>query len=205
MAYTGTGTDVDPFVVSTFADFMTCVGSVGGGAGAYVKVACDLDAAAEGYEYIDPIVVEAARIFADAKTKIKNVTITGANLLLRGTTSTVHDTYVENIHFQNWTLKNTTANAITALNLSRDNTHHGKYENCEFNVEIQAENTSFTLVSLDEFYHCSVYFEIFNASGFTICSLSSSNVVNGFIKSNFYFKFHNSKYSSNSNVLTVAS
>ena len=26
MAYTGTGTDVDPFVVSTFADFMTSAG-----------------------------------------------------------------------------------------------------------------------------------------------------------------------------------
>ena len=44
MAYTGTGTQSDPFVVTTFADFLTCVAQEG----VYVEVGADLDAAAEG-------------------------------------------------------------------------------------------------------------------------------------------------------------
>lgn len=43
MAYTGTGTEADPYLVSTFADFKTCVGI----SRAYVKVTDDINAKLE--------------------------------------------------------------------------------------------------------------------------------------------------------------
>ena len=76
MAYTGTGTQSDPFVVTTFADFLTCVAQEG----VYVEVGADLDAAAEGYGYIEPIDVRAVEVYGtagDTLRKISNVTVEG--------------------------------------------------------------------------------------------------------------------------------
>ena len=76
MAYTGTGTQADPFVVTTFADFLTCVAQEG----VYVEVGADLDAASEGYGYISPIDVKAVEVYGtagDTLRKISNVTVEG--------------------------------------------------------------------------------------------------------------------------------
>lgn len=99
MAYTGTGTQADPFVVTTFADFLTCVAQDG----VYVKVDADIDAAAEGYDYIDPIDVKAIKVYADSLKKISNVTVEGNALfdLHNGT----GEQSIMQLHLENWAWK----------------------------------------------------------------------------------------------------
>lgn len=102
MAYTGTGTQADPFVVTTFADFLECVAQDG----VYVEVGADLDAAAEGFGYISPIDVKAVEVYGtsgDTLRKISNVTVEGNALfdLHNGT----GDQSLIRLHLENWTWK----------------------------------------------------------------------------------------------------
>lgn len=102
MAYTGTGTQSDPFVVTTFADFLTCVAQEG----VYVEVGADLDAAAEGYGYIEPIDVRAVEVYGtagDALRKISNVTVEG-NALFDMHNGTGDQSLIR-LHLENWTWK----------------------------------------------------------------------------------------------------
>lgn len=103
MAYTGTGTQADPYVVTTFTDFLTCVAQDG----VYVKVDADIDAAAEGYDYIEPINVAARKVYADSMKKISNVTIEG-NAVMEFTSSSTQAIDVPSVmrlHLENWAWK----------------------------------------------------------------------------------------------------
>lgn len=102
MAYTGTGTQADPFVVTTFADFLECVAQEG----VYVEVGADLDAAAEGFGYISPIDVKAVEVYGtsgDTLRKISNVTVEG-NALLDMHNGTGNQS-ISRLHLENWTWK----------------------------------------------------------------------------------------------------
>ena len=102
MAYTGTGTQADPYVVTTFADFLTCVAQEG----VYVEVGADLDAAAEGFGYISPIDVKAVEVYGtsgDTLRKISNVTVEG-NALLDMHNGTGNQS-ISRLHLENWTWK----------------------------------------------------------------------------------------------------
>lgn len=104
MAYTGTGTQSDPFVVTTFADFLECVAQEG----VYVEVGADLDAAAEGFGYIEPIDVKAVEVYGtsgDTLRKIANVTVEGTKCLNFCSTSQSPDQYMRWLHLENWTWK----------------------------------------------------------------------------------------------------
>lgn len=104
MAYTGTGTQSDPFVVTTFADFLACVVQEG----VYVEVGADLDAAAEGYGYIEPIDVKAVEVYGtagDTLRKISNVTVEGTKCLNFCSTAQSSDQYMRWLHLENWTWK----------------------------------------------------------------------------------------------------
>jgi len=104
MAYTGTGTQSDPFVVTTFADFLTCVAQEG----VYVEVGADLDAAAEGFGYISPIDVKAVEVYGtagDTLRKISNVTVEGTKCLNFCSTAQSTDQYMRWLHLENWTWK----------------------------------------------------------------------------------------------------
>ena len=187
MAYRGTGTDVDPYIVTTFADFLTCVGDVGSGAGAYVKIANDLDAAAEGYEYIDPITVEAASVYADETVSIKNVTIVGTNLLKCGSSSTAHSIYFTKIHFENWTLKLPSNGNAKCFALARNYNNMSYFEDCELNIEVQGYNGTVVFSDNTNFYHCSAYAVFYNAASAWIEDSTTTSI--SYTKSNFYFKF----------------
>lgn len=55
---TGTGTQNDPYVVGNFSDFVDAVGQNG----VYVQLGSDIDVAADGYEYIGAITINAASV-----------------------------------------------------------------------------------------------------------------------------------------------
>lgn len=67
MAYSGTGTEADPYLVSTLDDFMRCAKITN----AYVKVVSNIDGRIEEEYPIYPYIqVNAKKIYADALTKV---------------------------------------------------------------------------------------------------------------------------------------
>lgn len=55
---TGTGTQNDPYIVETFVDFLDAVGQ----SDVYVELGSDIDVAADGYEYIGAIAINALSV-----------------------------------------------------------------------------------------------------------------------------------------------
>ena len=101
MAYTGTVTEADPYLVSTMADFVECASK----SFAYVKIIANIDASQEdefkdGY---DNAISINAYLYADGIKKIENVTINSGNMLIAN-----NGTTIENIFFKNWNHHKTT-------------------------------------------------------------------------------------------------
>ena len=148
MAYTGTGTQSDPYVVTTFADFLACVAQEG----VYVEVGADLDSAAEGYGYISPIDVKAAEVYGtsgDTLRKISNVTVEG-NALFDMHNGTGDQSLIR-LHLENWTWKAAStpyvANHIPIM-FYRSN-GNGYLHECKVSVSVtpQAANTNVRMIS----------------------------------------------------------
>lgn len=142
MAYTGTGTKSDPFVVTTFADFLACVAQEG----VYVEVGADLDAAAEGYGYISPIDVKAVEVYGtagDTLRKISNVTVEGNTLFeMRNGTG---DQSLIRLHLENWTWKAASSPYVVShapIMFYRTNSN-GYMHQCKVSVSVTA-NTATT-------------------------------------------------------------
>lgn len=94
MAYTGTGTEQDPYLVNNLTDFLTCIAI----RGAYVKVIADIDAADdENYdtELDSPIRFYCMRCYADEKKIIRGIVVR-ANYFMY---TDVNGTTVENLSF----------------------------------------------------------------------------------------------------------
>ena len=138
MAYTGTGTQEDPYLISTFADFLECIAIDG----AYVKVTKDLDAATEGFEYIDPITIEATQVYADEKAVIQNVTIlgsteAGSQSFIYADTTSAKAVGLQKLHFKNWTLKAVNWNSSTFYVFDNPGAKPGfNITACTFEMEI---------------------------------------------------------------------
>lgn len=109
MAYTGTGTEADPYLVSTFTDFITCAAV----SGAYVKVVADIDAADDELysgEIEDTITIACTKLYADTKKKIEGITCKNSDFFTMTSAGTI-----ENIQLLNMCHKiTTTGNFIVA-------------------------------------------------------------------------------------------
>ena len=80
MSYTGTGTEQDPYLVSTLTDFLTCAAV----AGAYVKVISDINSADDpNYEgeLTNPISIMCRKLYADQDKIISGITVTAAHFM----------------------------------------------------------------------------------------------------------------------------
>lgn len=148
MAYTGTGTQSDPYVVTTFADFLTCVAQEG----VYVEVGADLDAAAEGFGYIEPIDVRAVEVYGtagDTLRKISNVTVEGNALFDMHNGSGSQS--ISRLHLENWTWKAASAPHVAIhipIMFYRSN-GSGYLQKCKVSVSVmpQAANTNVRMIS----------------------------------------------------------
>lgn len=176
MAYTGTGTQSDPFVVTTFADFLTCVAQEG----VYVEVGADLDAAAEGFGYISPIDVKAVEVYGtsgDTLRKISNVTVEGNALfdLHRGS----GDQSLIRLHFENWTWKAATTPYVTShfpiMFYSNGGSPTIRY--CKMSVSATASDGSVTLKLKSRVFTADSAFvmDLHNAGNFIPCSSSNND------------------------------
>ena len=177
MAYTGTGTQADPFVVTTFADFLTCVAQEG----VYVEVGADLDAAAEGFGYISPIDVKAVEVYGtagDTLRKISNVTIEGnAVFEFRYSTTVATDITIQCLHMENWTWKaasNPYVTSHTPVMFYRSN-GSGYLRQCKMSVSVTAADstTVLRLKSRAVTADCAFVIDMHNTVNFVPCSNTS--------------------------------
>lgn len=169
MAYTGTGTQADPYVVTTFADFLTCVAQQG----VYVEVGADLDAAAEGFGYISPIDVKAVEVYGtagDTLRKISNVTVEGSYIF---TSSYNQAQLISLLHLENWTWK-----AVTPAVMFNKSVSSGlNVQYCKMSVSVTADNVSAS-VKLKRYSHTAdsaFVIQMHNCGNFAPCTNSSSN------------------------------
>lgn len=177
MAYTGTGTQSDPFVVTTFADFLACVAQEG----VYVEVGADLDAAAEGYGYISPIDVRATNVYADSMKKISNVTIEGNAVFEFVYQSSSAEKSIQRLHLENWTWKATLTPAVSSHVpiMFYSNSGEQTIRYCKMSVSATASDSSTILRLKSRVFTADSAFvmDLHNAANFIPCS--SSNTYDG--------------------------
>lgn len=174
MAYTGTGTQSDPFVVTTFADFLTCVAQEG----VYVEVGADLDAAAEGFGYIDPIAVRATKVYADSMKKISNVTIEGNAIFEFVYQSSSAEKSIQWLHLENWTWKATSTPAVSSHIpiMFYSNGGEPTIRYCKMSVSAMASSSSAGLRLKSRVFTADSAFvmDLHNAGNFTPCGGTST-------------------------------
>ena len=174
MAYTGTGTQADPFVVTTFADFLSCVAQEG----VYVEVGADLDAAAEGFGYIEPIAVRATKVYADSMKKISNVTIEGDAVFEFVCQSSSAEKSIQRLHMENWTWKAVqnlgVSNHTPVMFYSSGGEPTIRY--CKMSVSAMASSSSAGLRLKSRVFTADSAFvmDLHNSGNFTPCSNSQS-------------------------------
>lgn len=174
MAYTGTGTQSDPFVVTTFADFLTCVAQEG----VYVEVGADLDAAAEGFGYIDPIAVRATKVYADSMKKISNVTVEGDAIFEFVYQSSSAEKSIQRLHLENWTWKAVQNLGVTnhtpVMFYSNGGSPTIRY--CKMSVSATASDSSTMLRLKSRVFTADSAFvmDLHNAGNFIPCSSSNN-------------------------------
>lgn len=177
MAYTGSGTSSDPYVVSTFADLLTCIDI----ANSYVKIAADLDAAAEGYEYINGFVIKCLRLYADERKSIKNVTVKGQYMMQRGTGVSATPT-IDTLDFENWYFK---ANANSPRLFSAIGSSQFMYfADCKISAGFDAGGSYATVMAYIKFMRCALNLTIHNGSEFYFHAESSGGYADSFTNCN---------------------
>ena len=173
MAYTGTGTQADPFVVTTFADFLACVAQEG----VYVEVGADLDAAAEGFGYISPIDVKAVEVYAESMKKISNVTVEGDAIFEFVYQSSSAEKSIQRLHLENWTWKAVqnlgVSNHVPIMFYSNGGSPTIRY--CKMSVSAMASDSSVILRLKSRVFTADSAFviDLHNASNFIPCSSNS--------------------------------
>ena len=172
MAYTGTGTQSDPFVVTTFADFLSCVAQEG----VYVEVGADIDAAAEGY--IEPIAVRATEVYADSMKKISNVTVEGDAIFEFVYQSSSAEKSIQRLHLENWTWKAVhnlgVSNHIPIMFYSNGGSPTIRY--CKMSVSATASDGSVTLKLKSRVFTADSAFvmDLHNSGDFAPCDSNQS-------------------------------
>jgi len=176
MAYTGTGTQSDPYVVTTFADFLECVAQEG----AYVEVGADLDAAAEGYGYISPIDVKAVEVYGtsgDTLRKISNVTVEGNAVF--DMHNSAGDQSLIRLHLENWTWKAASEPYISSTHIPAmfyRSYANGYLHECKVSVSVTANSTALYtwLISRCSVSDSAIVMEM-HGGGWNPCSGTSSS------------------------------
>jgi len=126
MAYTGTGTQADPYLVSTLADLKECAAI----SGAYVKVTSDIDAASDGIQ--GRILIDCTMLYADEMTTVSNINIVSYCVFEK---KSAYNVTVRNINFKDL-IYAPTENMSDVFYIHNENNGYSlKFINCKFSVQ----------------------------------------------------------------------
>ena len=138
MAITGTGTQADPFVVTTYSELVSKITNPDSLSECYIKIGNDINIADE-YPFGDmPILDFGVNVFLDGDGKtIKNWYYTGNDSLIKLYNKTDHSCKIENLNIANIVLKNANAYFLNVLATGRGSqTSEILVDNCTFVGEL---------------------------------------------------------------------
>ncbi|MBR0485881.1 MAG: hypothetical protein IJJ69_14085 [Oscillospiraceae bacterium] len=130
MAYTGTGTEQDPYVVTTLTELVALMGN-----DIYIKIGADIDASQED-AYKEPVasyVSLRGHIYADGIKTISNVIVEYLNAIY------IENCDIKNIFFKNWIHRKTGSGESV-------NTMRSTIKNCSFSMEMVDDGNGFDLL-----------------------------------------------------------
>lgn len=192
MAYTGTGTEQDPYLVSTLSDFLTCAAA----ADAYVKVISDIDAADdEAYTGIitSPVTVNCRKLYADEKKKISGIVVENDRFIsVRAGTVDIQNLWFKDCKHKKTGSTNTGYLIYSSGTSAIQANHH--IENCDFSVQSSGgSGVTYYVFYGDSTYAADVRFAQY--CGFDIsCGFTSlemlrvGNMLSGISMCNFIFR-----------------
>lgn len=126
MAYTGTGTEQDPYVVTTLTELLALQGH-----DIHIKIGADIDASQEE-AFKEPrtsTITLNGHIYADEMRTIANVIVEAGNMIAMSGSGSYKTVHVENIFFKNWIHRKTGSEATIVLS-------YGSCNNCGFSLEM---------------------------------------------------------------------
>ena len=166
MAYTGTGTQADPYVVTNLPDLLTCI-EIGQ---CYIKVANDIDCALEP-TYTGKIVrtdkgldLTGIHLYSDGGYSIIGLTLEAFNFFICGNASP-GDGYIENLNFINCCFKQkqkTTWNG--GIFDGNNSTWRLRLNNCKFSFVASMAAFDYALFTWCIAEDCSFYIKVNGAS-----------------------------------------
>lgn len=169
MAYSGSGTQADPFVVSTYTDLIAASEAVpAGGFPTYIKVATDINCADDpNYtgKHLSPLQIRGT-LYADSMKTIEGLTIESTSFFYF---SGSNDLTINNIYFKNCIYKSTSNNGLSVTdNLLR-------CTNCKFSMILILGASVTSAFNRIYFTDCAGYFKVANKASYA----NVFSVVNG--------------------------
>lgn len=145
MAYTGTGTEADPYQVSTFQDFLTCIAK----SSAYVKVVADINAKLEpDYNIVNnQFSFMCAKCYSDAQVTISgfkiNITSTSNGAFLLNNSMTI-----QNIIFDDVVIVFATSNTNQTIFYDSSGRYAAGFtlDSCEFNILVESYSNAVKVI-----------------------------------------------------------
>lgn len=116
MRYSGEGTQENPYIPEDFTGFLHCIAQ----ADSYVKLASDIDAAADSdYEGIlyEPVEFNCKKCYADTLKKIIGVTVNAANAIDIPEGTSENSKIIQNIGFFNWSHKQSGSSSVSLIRI----------------------------------------------------------------------------------------
>lgn len=162
MAYTGTGTEADPFVVSTYSDFKYVTDNNGSGTYYWVKIADDINCADDpNYTGVQTTSINTnhVHIYADSLKCIEGLTVNAEYFMYNSYSDAV---YINNIYFKNCVFKATTNDS--AVYMDRYGMGRGNFTNCKFSMIASLGSYSASVIKNTTFTNCAAYFKVMNAN-----------------------------------------
>ena len=164
MAYTGTGTQADPYVVTTGLSLIECIRK---GSGLYIKVANDIDFANED-DYTGKISgtldLSASHLYADTPKNIYGLTVEGESFFHGGDVFN-GNAYLENVNFLNCVFKQTTITGRNGGIFDGNNGNWAMYtNNCKFSFVAAMSTYTYPIFSYVICTDSSFYINIASAN-----------------------------------------
>jgi len=178
MAYSGSGTQADPYLVDNGYDLLQLCGGDGSThPGAYIKVTQDIDFAQESWytgKITYPIRLDGLKLYADTLTEIKGLTVEAAFFLRIESNSQT----IENLYFKNCCHKVSGSQFATIACYYSASSYTNKvvFNNCKFSLLVVSGASEGSLIysaqsgGNGKWNNCSLYIKMNHTQPIYLCS-----------------------------------
>lgn len=164
MAYTGSGTQDNPYVVTTGMSLIYLLENY---TGVYIKIANDIDFSEEedySGKITHSLVISGSHIYADTPKNIYGLTVEGNQFFYAGTVAPGYG-YLENVNLLNCVFKQANLSSGNGGLFDGNNSSWGiEVTNCKFSFVAALGAFTTPIFSFCKFFDCSVYVKVINSA-----------------------------------------